>query len=74
MAGDRSGWYALLDIVDEYRVAVEQERSRPPVACPDCGEPLQTNSFGELHCSFDGSLWEEGALGPRRIPRSDTHN
>ncbi|MGW4525183.1 hypothetical protein [Amycolatopsis sp. NPDC004378] len=69
--GGSGGWYELLNIVTDYRIAVEAERSRPPDACPDCGEPLRTNTYGEHHCSFDGSIWEEG---PRRVPRSYLHN
>lgn len=69
--GGIGGWYELAAIYRENYDLREAERAAPPAACPDCGEPLRTNLDGQLHCSFDGSLWEEG---PRRIPRSYTHN
>jgi hypothetical protein len=70
--GDAGGWYELLNIVQDYRAAYEAETSVPPAACHDCGEPLRDGPDGEHHCTFDGSIWEEG---PRRVPRIiPTHN
>lgn len=52
-----NGWYGLLAIEQEYRDILAEERSRPPVACPQCGEPLDSGPRGELFCSFDGFRW-----------------
>lgn len=48
------GWYGLLAIEQEYRDQIAVERSTPPVACPEDGEPLRTGPRGELYCPFDG--------------------
>lgn len=29
-----------------------------PTACPNDGTPLQTGPNGELHCPFDGWIWD----------------
>lgn len=50
------GWYGLLALEQEMRDTIAEERSREPVACPLCGEPLQSGPRGELHCRFDGFL------------------
>jgi hypothetical protein len=50
-------WQQLGDIAREAAAEREAERSRPPVACPRCGEPLEPGppgSSAELHCRFDG--------------------
>lgn len=47
------GWYGLLNISRTNRALIEQERSRPRIACPRCGEPLLA-ARGVLHCVFDG--------------------
>lgn len=48
------GWFGLLDIVAEAKQIEQDERSRPPQACPNDGEPLQAGPNGELHCPYDG--------------------
>jgi hypothetical protein len=62
------GWYGLLDILDEAAELARDERSRPPIACLDCGEPLRTGPDGERFCRFDGSVWEDGGRRGYRRP------
>lgn len=40
--------------------AAEQDAvdSTPPVACPNDGEPLEEGPNGDLHCRFDGWIWD----------------
>ncbi len=47
-------WEQLSDIAREASAVREAERSAPPVACPNDGEPLVSNGAGVLGCSFDG--------------------
>lgn len=49
-----AGWYTLLAITQEARDLARDEAARRPVACPNCGEPLQAGPGGVLHCRFDG--------------------
>jgi hypothetical protein len=30
------------------------KQSRPRIACPQCGEPLEVGPYGERHCRYDG--------------------
>lgn len=57
-------WQQLADILAEAAAEQEAERSAPPVACPNDGEPLETGPRGELHCRFDGWTWD----GPPAAP------
>lgn len=56
MAG---GWYGFLSIVEEAIQIQRDELSRPPTACPNDGEPLQTGPDGRLYCKFDGWRTED---------------
>jgi hypothetical protein len=47
-------WYQLLSIYEEAADLHREEKSRPPAACPNDGEPLITGPDGSLHCRFDG--------------------
>lgn len=51
------GWYGLLAIEQEYRDSIAEQRSQPPVACPEDGEPLRSGPNGELHCSWHGGVY-----------------
>ncbi len=55
-------WQQLLAIAQERAALYQEERSRPPVACPNDGEPLITGPRGNLHCPFDG--WEPDGTWP----------
>jgi hypothetical protein len=67
----RSGWYSLLDTVNEIRDLRRAEQTTDPAACPDCGEPLRLGPAGQLFCPNDSSEWQ---AGPRRTfsPTSST--
>lgn len=56
-----AGWHGLLAIGQENYSYQREERMRPPVACPNDGEPLRTGPDGELYCPWDGWQWQ----GPR---------
>lgn len=47
-------WEELLDITKEQKKEISRDRSEPPSACPNDGEPLVRGPNGELHCTFDG--------------------
>ena len=47
-------WEELLSIYREAADEKRAEESQPPVACPNCGEPLLTDPQGRLKCKFDG--------------------
>jgi hypothetical protein len=58
VAEDSGGsWDGLLSILDYARELAREERAAAPVACPLCGEPLESGPRGELHCPFDGWIW-----------------
>ena len=50
-------WSQLISIALEAADSVRDEKSRPPKACPNDGEPLISGPNGSLHCRFDGYLW-----------------
>lgn len=56
--GGSGGWYSLLDIAREAALERRAERERGPVACPNDGEPLRAGPDGELHCTFDGFIYQ----------------
>jgi hypothetical protein len=47
-------WQELLDITTDAVARADAERSQPPTACPNDGEPLEQGPNGILHCRFDG--------------------
>lgn len=47
-------WEQLLDIIADARAEAVEERSQPPQACPNDGEPLRGGPDGQLYCLFDG--------------------
>lgn len=51
-------WEQYLAIMNQARREAEQEAMLPPAACPNDGEPLETGPQGELHCRFDGWIWD----------------
>lgn len=52
-------WQQLLDIVHEAADQLREEETRPPVACPNDGEPLITGPDGKLFCKFDAFTWPD---------------
>jgi hypothetical protein len=51
-------WNQLLSLLKDAAEAVRVETSGPPVACPECGKPLTGGPNGELHCTFEGWIWD----------------
>jgi len=57
---ETGSWWGLHSVFEESRQEFEAEWSRPPVACPVCGEPLvnapstASGSGVELYCRFSG--------------------
>ncbi|GHH57737.1 hypothetical protein [Lentzea cavernae] len=47
-------WEQLGEIAREAAKLADTERSQPPQACPNDGEPLERGKNGVLHCRFDG--------------------
>lgn len=47
-------WEQLLGIAREASEELCAEQTRPPVDCPNDGEPLTTGPDGQLFCTFDG--------------------
>lgn len=45
-------WEQLRDIYREAADELRAARGRPPVACPNDGEPLQPGPGGALHCPW----------------------
>lgn len=51
-------WDQLLSIIRQAREEVATAQTEPPTACPNDGEPLTRGPNGELHCRFDGWVWD----------------
>lgn len=51
-------WESLLAIEQEARQMAAEDAARPPVACPNDGEPLRQGANGVTYCPFDG--WRPG--------------
>lgn len=51
-------WEQLQSIIESARRDRELDDATAPVACPNDGEPLETGPGGELHCKFDGWIWD----------------
>jgi hypothetical protein len=47
-------WEQLAQIMREAAQSAADEQSRPPVACPEDGEPLTAGPGGVLFCTFCG--------------------
>jgi len=45
-------WYSLLAIAQEAADIRRESETRPPLACPFDGEPLESGADGELHCPW----------------------
>jgi len=55
-------WYHLLGIMRERNAVKSTLDAQPPRACPNDGEPLQSNPSGNgLYCPFDGWRYPEDA-------------
>lgn len=60
-----AGWEKLLSI---FELNLDEQRSwigTPPQACPRDGEPLKTDTEGNLRCPADGWTWDGTPEGKR---------
>ena len=59
MSGQQGSWWGLHSVFEQSRQEFEAFASRPPVACPNCGEPLsyapatKSGSGVERYCPYD---------------------
>ena len=66
-------WYQLLDIREQARQEFDYYAERPPVACPNDGEPLtQAPVVGDasgvmLFCRYDGFQYPRDWVRPERL-------
>lgn len=51
-------WEQLQAIYETAAAEQEAADATAPVACPNDGEPLEGGPDGELHCRFDGWIWD----------------
>ena len=60
MSEQPNGWWGLHSVFEQSRQEFEAFISRPPLACPFCGEPLKqapstkSGSGIELYCDYAG--------------------
>lgn len=47
-------WQQLIDIMADAAREAAEEASRPPLDCPNDGEPLREGPDGGLYCPWDG--------------------
>lgn len=52
-------WEQVQSIAYEAIGYIKDEKSTPPMACPNDGEPLDAAPDGGLHCPFDGYRWPQ---------------
>lgn len=52
-------WYQLYDVLGLNEDLAREFVSRPPVACPYGGFPLEEGSDGTLHCPEGDFFWPE---------------
>ena len=52
-------WEQLISIRREAADELRAQKSQPPQACPQCGEPLISAPDGDLRCKFDGWSWRK---------------
>jgi hypothetical protein len=60
VAEQTGGWWGLHSVLEQSRQEFEAEWSRPPAACPICGQPLvnapstKSGTGIELYCDYAG--------------------
>jgi hypothetical protein len=65
-------WWGLVSVLEQSRQEFEAYASRPPEACPRCGEPLSyapttdSGSGVERYCRFDGFQYPRDWTVPSR--------
>ena len=72
MSTPQGSWWTLDGILKDNRFEFDAYVSRPPVACPVCGEPLtyapatKAGSGVERFCKFDGFQYPRDHVTPSR--------
>lgn len=56
-----SDWGGLRRIIAEAEALADEEKTRPLVDCPVCGERLDVNSRGEKNCVYGHGTWPAGS-------------
>ena len=65
-------WWGLHSVFEQSRQEFEVFSSRPPVACPNCGEPLRyapatkSGSGVERYCPYDSWQYPRDHITPQR--------
>lgn len=69
----QGGWWQLLDIRKQAAEEFDFWATNPPMACPNCGEPLRNSpptdsgSSVELYCPFDFWQYPRDYVRPQRL-------
>lgn len=72
MGSNGGSWWGLDTVFKQSRQEFEAFVSRPPMACPECGEPLtyapatKAGSGVERYCKFDGWQYPRDYVAPSR--------
>jgi hypothetical protein len=72
MSEQQGSWWGLDSVLKDSRQEFEAYISRPPVACPECGEPLtnapatKAGSGVQLYCKYDGWQYPRDHTTPSR--------
>jgi len=72
MPAQQGSWWGLDTVFKQSRQEFEAYVSRPPVACPTCGEPLtyapatKAGSGVERFCKYDGWQYPRDWTTPSR--------
>jgi hypothetical protein len=72
MPAQQGSWWGLDSVLKQSRQEFESFVSRPPMACPNCGEPLtyapatKAGSGIERFCKFDGWAYPRDHFPPSR--------
>jgi hypothetical protein len=53
----------LHSLIREAAEEVQAHKAAPPESCTRCGRPWSSGPNGELHCVFDGWVWDGKPLG-----------
>ena len=59
-------WYSLINVLRENAQDLLSEQNRPPLACPNDGEPLSNALEGNRHCAYDGWMYPRDWIAPGR--------
>jgi hypothetical protein len=72
-AAAAGSWYALDSVLKQSQQEFDAYWSMPPMACPQCGEPLtnapttDAGSGVQLYCKYDGWQYPRDQHAPTRL-------